>query len=726
MTDYYSYSILLLAFAVLVGLFLKFQLVNRRTDWPVSQQRSLLLLKFPKENKEEKNFKDEIKLSEKLFGLLSRFESSIVFEVSVHHVGEEIHFYLIGDKKILNFVGRQIKTIWPGVQLNLVEDYDIFNPQGYNDGAYLKLAHDFSLPIKTYEDSGTDTFAPVLAVLARLEEIGEGVALQLILKPAPNSIRRKISNKSKIAKPLFKVNMRLVVSASSQFRAKDIFENLISPFSRFSSLSGNELKVVKPKNIKKFHFDFSFREFDEEQTMILNSGELASIFHFPTSFMAVPRIKWLKTKEAKAPAGISNRGIAIGENFFEGRVQPVYLDYPDRAHHMEIIGQAGTGKSTAVINMAIQDIKQGKGVAIIDPEGDIVEGVIGNIPKERKADVIYFDSTDILHPFGLNLLEFNPRNPEEKNFLIEETYGIFRKLFAKEAMGQMFEKYLKNSLRLLLADTLIEPATLLDIPRVFTDFAFRQRKIKRSADAGLAEFWKNEAMLHEITPFITSKFNNFIANDYLRPVIGQINSAFNFRKAMDNGKIILVNLAKSRLGDVNANLLGMIFLEKMALAAFSRVDKVGERRRPFYVYLDEFYNYITDSLAVSLKSAFKYGLHLNVIHRSTSELSPALLDLVDNFGSIIVFRVGLGEAQVLVDKFQPVFSVNDLINMDNFNACSRILIKESLSQPFNLRVMLPPAADSVLAQDVKNLSRTVYNQNRQKVEMEIYERFSPR
>ena len=721
--DYLSISISLEALLIIIWLFLKFK---KSTGHSVFRQRSVLLLKFPKEQKTENTFKDEIGLSEKFFGLLSRFENSVIFEVAVHHVGEEIHFYLIGDRRALNFVGHRIKLLWPGVQLNLVEDYDIFNPQGFNEGAYLKLAHEFSLPIKTYRDSDTDTFAPILAVLARLEEIGEGVGLQIIFRPAPKSIRRKIDNKRKIAKPLFEVNFRLVISAGSQFRAKEIFENSINSFSRFATISENEFKIARPKNIKKFHFDFSFREFDKEQVMVLNSEELASIFHFPIGSAVVPRIKWLKSKEVMAPAGLSNRGIVIGENVFEGRVQPVYLDYPDRAHHLEIIGQAGTGKSTAVINMVIADIRQGKGVAVVDPEGDIIQGVLGSIPQERKADVIYLDPTNILYPFGLNLLEFNPNNPEEKNFVIEETHGIFQKLFAREAMGPMFEKYLKNSLRLLLADVQTEPATLLDIPRIFTDYAFRQRKLRGITDSGMIEFWKNEAALHEITPFITSKFNNLIANDYLRPVIGQTRSAFNFRKAMDAGKIILLNSAKHQLGEVNSDLLGMIFVEKISLAALSRIDQVEERRRPFYLYLDEFYRYITDSLAVPLASAFKYGLHLNVIHRSTDELSPALLNLVDNFGSIIVFRVGLDEARVLADKFEPDFSVNDLINLDNFNAYSRILAKGNLSKPFNLRVLLPPAVNPVLAQEIKDASRVVYNQNRQKVEMEIYERLSSR
>jgi hypothetical protein len=683
--------------------------------------KQLILLKFPKEEKSFSaeggpalGWKEEIKLSENFFEFLSKFKQPIILEAAVPQIGEEIHFYVAVDADAANLVRSQIQKIWPAVQINIADDYDVFNPQGFNEGAYLKLAHEFSLPLRTYEQSETDTFAPILAALAKLEEIGEGAAIQLVIQPAA---RRAV-------KP-FKVNLRLIASAASQFRVKEIFENLLSAFSQFSGLRENEFKIVKPKNIKKFHFGFCFRDFDEEQTMILNSEELASIFHFPTSSLFIPRIKWLKSKEAAPPGDLADRGVILGENVFQGKIQPIYLDYSDRAYHLEIIGQAGTGKSTSLINIALQDIKQGKGVAILDPEGDIVQSVAGVLPRSRLTDVIYFNPTDLWYPFGLNLLEYDSNRPEEKMFIIEETLSIFQKLFAKEITTPLFEKYFKNCLRLLL-DEHQEPATLIDIPRIFTDRVFRQKKLQRITDVDLIKFWENEVTLHEMVPFFTSRFNNLIANDYLRPIIGQARSAFNFRRALDAGKIILVNLAKNRLGDFNANLLGMIFVEKIALAAFSRIDQPPERRRPYYLFLDEFYNYLTDSLAVSLTSVFKYGLHLNVVHRSTDELSPDLLNLVNNFGSLIVFRVGRDDAQTLIDKFEPVFSMNDLINLDNFNAVSRILIKENLSRPFNIRILVPPAIDLVLFKEVKDSSRTVYNRPRQKVEMEIYERFSTR
>lgn len=727
--NYYFPSILLLVLLILIWLFLR---VQKSILQPTTRPRTLLLVKFPKEEKEEKNLKEEIRISEQLFNLLSEFKREAIFEVAVHHVGEEIHFYIAADGKAVNFISYQIQKLWPAVQLSTVDDYDVFNPQGFNEGAYLKLAHEPSLPLRTYEQAEIDTFAPILGVLARLEEVGEGAAIQLIFRPASKAIRRKITHPSplkergrgKVAKPLFEVNLRLVASAPSQFRVREIFENLMATFSQFSSLRENELRIVKPKNIKKFHFRFCFREFDEEEAMILNSEELVSLFHFPTSSMLIPRIKWLKSKEVRPPRDLSNRGVIVGENIFQGQVKPIYLDYPDRAHHLEIIGQAGTGKSTLIINLAVQDIKQGKGVVVLDPEGDIVQGIAGMIPKERIADVIYLDPTDIWRPFGLNLLEFDFHRTEEKTFIIDEVQAIFNKLFPSETMGPLFAKYLKNSLRLLLTN--IEPATLLDVPRIFTNASFRQKKLRQATDPALIEFWENEVSLHEITPFITSKFNNLIANDYLRPIVGQTQSAFNFRRALDEGKIILVNLAKSRLGDFNANLLGLIFVEKISLAAFSRIDEPQEKRRPCYLFLDQFYNYFTDSLATYLTRVSKYGLYLNVSHRSTDELSDALLNLINNFGSIIAFRVGLDDAHLLIDKFEPTFSVNDLINLDNFNAYSRILIRGVLSPPFNIRTLLPQATDLALVKEVKELSRTVYNQNRQKVEMEIYERLSSR
>jgi len=721
---YFFFFVLLILLLIIVWLFSKLRFASWQMVGGDSSfsRHSLLLFKFPKSEGAGKNFKDEIKISERFFNLLSHFDRKVVFETAVHHVGEEIHFYLAGDEKTVNFVGEQIHVLWPEVQANIVEDYDIFNHQGFNDGVYLKLSHEFSLPIKTYEKASADTFAPILAVLAQLEEIGEGAALQIVLRPADKAARRKIANKEKLSKPLFKVNLRLVASAPSQFRLKEILGNFIDSFSQFSDIRENELKVIKPKNIKDFYFGFAFRQFDEQETMILNSEELASIFHFPISSGAFPRIKWLKSKEVKPPAGLSKRGVVIGENIFRGQVQPINLDYPDRNYHLEILGQPGTGKSTSIINLAIADIKQGKGVAIVDPEGDIIKGVLGNIPEERKSDVIYFDPTDIENPFGLNLLELRSGTPEEKDFIVEETTSLFQKIFSGQSSPPAFDRYLKNSIQLLLSGNPANPATLLDIPRIFTDYVFRHKKIEQSGNAELVKFFKNEIGLHDILPFITSRFNNFIANDYIRPIIGQTRSAFNFRKAIDDGKIILVNLSKSRLGDSNANLLGTIFAEKIALAAFSRMDQPEEQRRPFYFYLDEFHNYITDSLAILLASASKYGLILNMAHRSINELSPALTNLINNFGSIIVFRTGLDDAKILIDKFEPDFSVNDFMNVDNFNAYARILIKEGLSQPFNIRILLPPAADLVLAEEVKKVSRIVYNQNRQKVEMEIYER----
>jgi len=675
--------------------------------------KKLLLLKFPNEDKESISWKDEVKLSEKFFETLVEIKQPVVLEAAVPQVGEEIHFYLAAEANVSDLISHQIQKIWPGVQISSADDYDIFNLRGFNEGVYLKGTPESSF--LTYQQVETDNFSLVLAVLARLEEIGEGAALQVVIQPLAKTFWQRFFS-GKNSQALFKINLRIIVSAASQFRVKEIFGDLNNIFL---------LKTAKPKNLKKFHFGFCFRDFDNEQKIILNSEALATIFHFPISALLVPRIKWLKSKEVPAPAHLSNQGVVIGENIFRGKVQPIFLDYLDRHHHLEIIGQAGTGKSTLLINLALQDIKQGKGVAILDPEGDIVEAVAGALPASRSQDVIYLDPTDLWHPLALNLLEFNSPHPEEKTFIIDEAQAILQKIFVKEISHPLLDKYLRNCLKLLLAEHQ-EPATLIDIPRIFTDANFRQQKLQRLVDESLINFWKNEITLHEVVPFITARFNNLLANDYLRPIIGQVNSSFNFRKALDGGKIILVNLAKQRLGELNSQLLGMILMAKISLAALSRLDQSREKRRPFYLFLDEFYNYFTDSLAISLGSASKYGLYFNVAHRTTNELSPILLNFVSNFGSIIVFRVGLSEAEVLVDKLAPTFSVNDLMNLDNFHAVSRILIKENLSSPFNLRISPPPLFNLNQLKEIKDLSRAIYNRGRQKVEMEIYERFSTR
>ena len=467
--------------------------------------------------------------------------------------------------------------------------------------------------------------------------------------------------------------------------------------------------------------------------MILSSEEIASFYHLPISQTETPRIKWLKSKEAFPPSDLPAKGTLLGKSAFRGDIKPVYVTDEDRRRHIYMIGQTGTGKSTLLGNLIIEDIESGKGAAIIDPHGGLVESVLGHIPNERLDDLIYFDPGDLSRPIGLNMLDFNFNRPEEKTFIVNEMQSIFNKLFIAETMGPMFEQYMRNALLLLMEDMPNEAATLIEVPRVFTDVEYRRKKLSRIQNPVVVDFWEKEAIkaggeasLANMTPYITSKFNNFIANDYMRPIIGQPKSAFNFRAAMDEGKILLINLSKGRIGDINAGLLGMIFTGKILMAALSRVDIPDEKqRRDFYLYIDEFQNFTTDSIATILSEARKYRLSLTIAHQFIAQLEEKIRDSVfGNVGSQIVFRVGVQDAEFLVKQFEPVFDMNDLINIDNLNAYAKILINGQTSKPFNIKIETTSWAggDHELAEKLKEYSRMKYGRDRQEIEEGIYKR----
>lgn len=768
------YLITLIFAVIIIGIVLFLVFKNlRRKRLAQALNLKLLLIRlsqkqskdFSAEGKSSSDWKDEVNLSAQLFGILAGLKSAVCFEAAVHHIGEEICFYAAVPRKSVEFISRQIEGLWKEASIEPIDDYNIFNSSGIASGIYLKQKLSYALPIRTYIEANIDTFSPLLSGLSKINEIGEGAAIQVLVKPAASSIKKSIlqiidnlkkgmkfddalnvgaikfkdikkainpeKEKSekvvddesikalelKISKPLLSVNLRVLVSGTSQYQTDAVLESIVGGFSQFSAPRRNEFKIIKPRNPKNLIYQFSFREFDDSQSMILNTEESASLFHLPSSSTEIPKIKWLKSKEAVAPANLPKSGILIGETSFRGEHKPVYLIEDDRRRHIYIIGQTGVGKSTLMTNMVIDDIKNNKGVAIIDPHGDLIEKILGAIPKERVDDVLVFDPSDIRRSLGMNMLEYDFNKPEEKTFIVNEMFNILDKLYdMKTVGGPMFEQYTKNAILLLMEDAINEPATLMDIPRVFTDNEFREMKLSRVSNPVIIDFWRKEAAkatgehsLANMAPYITSKFNNFIANDYVRPIISQTKSAFDFRKVMDEGKILLVNLSKGKIGDINANLLGMIITGKILMAALSRVDTPEDQRRDFNLYIDEFQNFTTDSISTILSEARKYRLSLIMAHQFIAQLTEKIRDAVfGNVGSIISFRVGAADAEFLVKQFTPVFNENDLVNIDNFHAYAKILINGQTSKPFNIKTLLPGKGDKEIGDKIKELSRLKY------------------
>ncbi|MFN7088649.1 MAG: type IV secretory system conjugative DNA transfer family protein, partial [Candidatus Paceibacteria bacterium] len=406
-------------------------------------------------------------------------------------------------------------------------------------------------------------------------------------------------------------------------------------------------------------------------------------------------IKFLKSKPAEPPVNLPREGIILGKNIFRGVETLVRMADADRRRHLYIIGQTGTGKTVFMESLVRQDIENGKGVCVIDPHGEFAEFVLSIIPKERFDDVIYFDPGDISRPMGLNMLEINPDHPEQKTMVIDELFEIFNKLYdLRVTGGPMFEKYFKNAALLLLDDYRHEVPVLADISRVLVDDEYRRDKLSRETNPLVKEFWTLEAekaggeqSLANMAPYISSKITSFVYNEFLRPIINQKKSSFNFREAMDNRRIIVVNLSKGRIGALNADLLGMVIVGKLLMAALSRVDIPDEARQDFYLYIDEFQNFTTDSISVILSEARKYRLNLIIAHQFIKQLKENIRDAVfGNVGSIVAFRIGPDDAEFMKNKFEPVFSPQDLVNIDNLNAYVSLLVNGQTTRPFNIKI----------------------------------------
>ncbi len=717
---------------------------------------------------------EEINLSAQLLSLLSSLKMPFSLETAVHNVGEDIHFYMAVPEEAMDFAARQVQGLWPEAQVKPAEDYTIFNSQGATRVAFVKQKNHYALPIRTYAEAGVDTFLTLLNNFSKVEQTGEGLALQIIAKPASASAAKNISRmiynlkkgaklqdtldgksyshkkakpgeapepviideealkllNQKASKPMLEVNARLVSSAMSPYRAEELLYNMTGSLSQFTAPGHNEFKIVEPKNPQKPVFQYIFREFDPAQSMILGTDEIASIWHLPATGTEVPKLKWLKAREAAPPTVLPTSGTLIGESAFRGESKPIFITDDDRRRHVYTVGQTGTGKSTLLSNMVISDIKNGKGVAVVDPHGELVDEILGNIPEARFKDVVVFEPGDLEKPLGLNMLEYDPSRPEQKTFIVNEMQSIFNRLFTAETMGPMFEQYMRNAL-LLLMDDPNEKATLMEVPRVFTDIEYRKRLLAKATNPTVVDFWSKEAAkaggdasLANMTPYITSKFNNFIANDYMRPIIGQPSSSLNFRKSMDEGQILLVNLSKGKIGDINAGLLGMVVVGKILLAALSRTDVPEAQRKDFNLYIDEFQNFTTDSIATILSEARKYRLNLVVAHQFVAQLTEKIRDAVfGNVGSQVVFRVGAEDAKFLLKQFEPVFSESDLVNVDNLNALAKLLINGQTSRPFTMKLLLrSPRFVEGLAAKLKEQSRQQYGRNRQEVEDDILKR----
>ncbi|HSX25336.1 MAG TPA: type IV secretory system conjugative DNA transfer family protein, partial [Candidatus Andersenbacteria bacterium] len=392
----------------------------------------------------------------------------------------------------------------------------------------------------------------------------------------------------------------------------------------------------------------------------------------------------------------------------------------------------GTGKTTMFLQMVIQDIKAGRGVGVVDPHGDLIADILHHIPQERLQDVVLFDPRDKDNPLGFNILE--SKNQEQRDLVVNEVVQILQKLAARmnpESIGPMFEHYLRNALLALVEDP---EATLLDVPRMFVDEAFRKNILERVANPVVLQFWNQEfaqsqrgQMSADMLSYIISKLGRFISNDTVRNIIGQAKSSFDVREIMDQKKILLCNLSKGELGDMNSDLLGFVLVSKIQIAALGRSDIPEEERNDFYLYLDEFQNFTTDSIATILSEARKYRLNLHLAHQFIKQLADPIKDAVfGNVGTIISYRIGVEDAEFMEKQFSPVFSQYDLVNLRRFTAVVRLLVHGTPERACSITVPMPQViGDASSAEQIRTYCRETYGRPKAEVEQEIANRFIP-
>jgi hypothetical protein len=542
--------------------------------------------------------------------------------------------------------------------------------------------------------------------------------------------------KQKISAPILATNIRIVASGESRERAEAILSEIEACFNQFAVSTANAPKFERALGTaaNKHFQDFSFRLFDEAKALPLNIKEIVGLFHFPTNADAVaPTLRKSDATTAPAPLGVSTTGILLGINDHRGQKTEIRMSPEDRLRHFYVIGQTGTGKTTILKNMIIQDIRNGDGVCMIDPHGSDIDDVLAQIPPERYEDVIYFDPASTARPIALNMLEYDRSKPEQKTFVVNELFSIFQKLYSgsPESMGPMFEQYFRNATMLVIEDP-DSGCTLLDVSRVMSNKAFRDMKISRCKNPVVAQFWREvaekaggDASLANMVPYITSKFDVFLANDVMRPIIAQEKSSFNFREIMDSKKILLVNLAKGRLGDINSSLIGLIVVGKILMAALSRVDSLGTSTlNPFYLYIDEFQNVTTPSISTILSEARKYKLSLNVAHQFIAQLEEGIKNSVfGNVGSMATFRVGQEDAEFLEKQYAPVFTASDIAEVPNYNTYVKLLAQGKPLKPFSLKVPAPEQGDRRRVDLLKELSSLKFGRLREEVERDIMAKY---
>lgn len=710
-----------------------------------------------------------LSISEKLKGFNKYIKARSFISFEMVAFKETIKFYVVCPKKISSLVDRQINGNYPTAEINIVKEYNLF-PDDDSHVAYtvLTLDKDSKYPIQTYEELPVDTLSTLSDAFSKLQD-NEAAAFQVIITPADSEWRNNTKSyvtkmkepppakegetpkpkkedeglnfiDQKIQKPVFNVCARLIVISDDKFSADTHLNNMLSSFEPFTKIGSNKIKKVPSEGLKNIISEFIYRI--PRDTMILNTAELATLFHFPNKNIKTPYIKWQLSKRLPAPDFVNNTFqkdyMYVGRNTYRGQFREIFMKPEDRLRHFYVIGQTGTGKSGFMSGMMIRDMKMGHGCGYIDPHGTDAEKLLAQVPPERIEDVVIVDPADLERPVGINMLEFNTE--EQRTLAINEMLNIFDTLYnLKVTGGPMFEQYFRYAILLLTEDT-ESGATLLEVPRIFADEGYRAYKLSKCKSQETIDFWKKQAeqaggdvSLKNVTPYVTSKMASFLSNAYLRPIVAQQYSTIKFREIMDNKKILIVKLSKGKIGDFNASLLGMVLVGKLLVGALERESLPEAQRTPFYLYVDEFQNFLTDGIVTILSEARKYKLALTLGHQFLGQLiregnNTKIKDAVfGNVGNKAIMRVGEEDSPFLRKVVgEDLVEEKDLQQVENFSFYLKMLTEGKPTPAFSCRSFYGDSPYDMISQPnqeiaevARKISRLKYGKDRNIVENEI-------
>ncbi|HUA13256.1 MAG TPA: DUF87 domain-containing protein [Candidatus Sulfotelmatobacter sp.] len=753
------------------------------TGAPIGNETVLLLLQVPRTNDKKELAAEQMFAS--LHGLLmfppTKFYQgptrvSISFEIAV--LKKKIGFYVCVPASLKDFVEEQIYAQYPSVQISEVEDYSLTgnSPSSAAVTTEMQFTANNALPIKTFESFEVDPLAAITATLTKFSE-NEEAWIQLVIRPASPNWHKKSeryissvrgssrglgkdlmkafwatpnnspaeSNKlseyqqtrasgaeDKSHKLAFEATLRIVFrGGASAHEASLRLQSIVSSYKQFNTTYLNGFRQSHVSGDSSVINKYRARALSR-RPLLLNIEEIATLYHLPHTNVETPYILWALSQTAEPP---SNLPVSTKENLpevspmaqtnFRGQNLAFGMPRSDRGRHLYILGQTGVGKSGLLELLTISDINSGHGFAVIDPHGDYALSILKRIPRDRVKDVVYFNPADMDFPIAFNPMEVN--DPKLRTHTASEIIGVLKRMF--ESWGPRLEYILRYSLLALLE---YPDATMLDITRILTDKKFRKQVLEYVNDPVVKNFWKvefetwNDRFAAEAVAPVLNKVGAFTANPIVRNIIGQPKSSFNIRSIMDERKILIVNLSRGLVGEDNAALIGALLVTKIQLAAMSRANVPVEKRIPFYLYVDEFQHFATDSFATILSEARKYSLNLTVANQYIAQMSQDVKDAVfGNVGTMIAFRMGADDARVMQHYFEPKFEEYDLVNMHNRNIVINMTIEGEKTPAFSASTLDMPASTFDLSEEIIRASRETYSVKRRSVEQDIDNQYDP-